>query len=331
MSLKESIFSYEWKHRLARHTAFWIAICLLKFYSDLYPNDPEDFYKPDIYRQSLSSLVHFIPLYIIAVYSFTGILLPVYLQKKRYAAFILAALAVLLVIFVAGIFLSSLHFNTMGWQMTGQDKIYAPWRTSMYQGVMLAFLGAGGAASSIKLAKTWYLLQTENTKLAKQKADKEIKLLKAQIQPAFLFQSLNILHAKILAGADDAPAMVLQLSELLSFLLYDCNSALIALDQELKMIQVMVDISASDNQSGHALNIFINGDAHGKYISPLLLFSNLQASLDDAETANSHTSIILNITEKELQCNIKGCTKKDMRFNLYASPGDIPYATAAPI
>jgi hypothetical protein len=259
------------------------------------------------------------PLYVFAAYSFICILLPKYLQQKKYAAFVIAALAVALCNFIGGIFLSMLHFKLMDWHMAGINKSLASFRTSIYQGIMLAFFATGGMATVIKLTKNWYLQQIENIQLAKQKSSKQIKLLKAHIRPVFLFQSLNILHKKIISCEDDSPTMVLQLSELLSHLLYDCDEELISLNQELEMVKLLVDIKKFDKHRHPSIKILIYGDGNQKYISPVLLFSYLQTVLNDAEEntiKKNALDIVLNIENKKLLCELHGCIESVTEFNL---------------
>lgn len=322
MTLQTFIFSNKTKHRLARHAGFWTVLCVLKFYSDLYGDSFSDVFTPDSLKQSLSSLSCFLPLYFFSAYSFTCILLPKYLQKKRYAAFVIAALIVAFCNFTAGIFLSMLHFQILDWHFTSTDIFLAPIRTSIYQGVMLAFITTGGVVTAIKLTKCWYLKQIENTRLARLKSENEIKLLKAHIRPAFISQYLNILQKKIRCREDDATEMLLQLSELLSHLLYDSETELIPLRLELKMAALLIDIEKFDKQSNPSATISIYGDAEKKYISPLLLFSHLQTVLNDLEKSRDDhctVDIVLVIEENTLSCALHGYTEAVTRFTVFKS------------
>ena len=317
MTTHQFIFSNKPKHRFARHATFWGLLCLLKFYSDLYGDSFNDVFTPGSLKQSLSSLCCFIPLYVFSAYSFICVLVPRYLQKRRYAAFVIAALVVAMWNFTGGIFLSMLHFKNLDWVMTGTSKTLAPLRTSIYQGIILAFFTTGGIVTAIKLTKSWYLQQLENTKLAKLKSDKEIKLLKAHIHPAFLSQSLNVLRKKIIGCEGDAPEMLLQLSEFLSHLLYDSDTELISLKQELKMSELLVDIKRFDKQSNFSATISIHGNEENKYISPLLLFYFLQTILNEAEKNNgSELDIVLTIEDDTLLCQFHGYTETTSEFTI---------------
>lgn len=298
-------------------------VCLLKFYSDVYPNSFADLLNPGIYKQSFSSLGCFIPLHVFSVYSFIYILLPNYLQRKRYEAFIIASSIVALCIFAMGIFLSMLHFKILGWQFTGADKLLATFRTSIYQGILLAFFSTGTTALAIKLVKNWYLQLLENTKLVKLKIEKEIQMLKAHIRPAFLFRSLNILHKKIMSGENDAPRMVLQLSELLSHLLYDENNELISIEKELENLYLLIDVEKMNRQSSLVIKISMEGNCTGKYIYPLVMFSYLHGVLAGAEMNKDQCdvlNIVITIEDQTLFFKTYGYLELATEFALYDNP-----------
>jgi len=108
------IFSEKRKHRLVRHLTFWSGFCLLKFCSAVYPDSPAGLLTLNLYKVPLLSLICFIPLYIFSVYSFIYILLPRYLQRRRYGAFIVSALILAVCNFIFGIFLSLLFLKITG-------------------------------------------------------------------------------------------------------------------------------------------------------------------------------------------------------------------------
>jgi len=161
--------------------------------------------------------------------------------------------------------------------------------------------------------------QKENMKLARLKSEKEIKLLKANLQPVFVFQSLNTLHKKIIHYEPDAPAMVLELSELLSRILYDSDDEFIPLKQEFEMVYRLIHIKQFDKRTNPTIKISIHGDDDKKYISPLVMFSYLQTVLNEAQPTkhkNRILDIILNINEK-LSFHLNGYPEFSSEFALY--------------
>lgn len=318
MTAYEFIFSNDRKCRLARHLTFWGVFCISRFYLNLYPGKPSDLLNWDIYVYPLVLMLGFTPLHAFSIYVFVYLLLPRYLQKRKYAAFMAAACIVSIFNFMAAFFITVVLFKILGILPAGKENLFGYLRSGFYQGILLA-LSASCIVMGIKQAKNWYLQQIENTKLAKLKSDKEIQLLKAQIRPVFLLQSLNILRKTIIAGNDDAPGMVLQLADFLSYLLYDSKDQFIPLRKELDVLALLIYFEQKNRGDKSEVNIVIDGNAENKYITPLVLFSNLQNALSETEEKEPNSSIEISIHIKALSVNLclAGLSTYNIEVNLY--------------
>ncbi len=96
----------------------------------------------------------------------------------------------------------------------------------------------------IKVIKGRFEEKHQIETLQKEKAVSELKFLKTQIQPHFLFNTLNNLYALTLAKSDVAPKVVLKLSELLDFILYQSNEPTIPIEKEIELIRGFTELEA---------------------------------------------------------------------------------------
>jgi len=135
-----------------------------------------------------------------------------------------------------------------------------------------------GIALAIKLMKRWYLKQVETEQLTREKVNAELQLLKSQVHPHFLFNTLNNIYSFILSGSDRAPGMIKRLSGLLKYILFDCNQNLVPLDKELLMIQDYIALEQIRYGDRLNLNLHLQGSPKGKMISPLLLIPFVENS-----------------------------------------------------
>ena len=126
-------------------------------------------------------------------------------------------------------------------------------------------------ATAITLLKRWWLKQKEKEMLEKEKIHTELQLLKAQIHPAFLFSTLDniISHAKL--DSSIAPEMLIKLSDLLSYMLYDCDEPKVKLEKEIGMIREYMSLEKIRMGERLEMTLQIKGDCNGQLISPLLL------------------------------------------------------------
>ena len=143
---------------------------------------------------------------------------------------------------------------------------------------MISALKVLAAAIAIKLLKRWYLQQTENDRLEREKFTVELQLLKAQINPDFLFHSLDNIYFFAETDPPKASELLLRLSDMLSYMLYECDQPLVALTKELKMIRDYIYLEKTRIGERLETDVFISGDAEGKMIAPLLLLPLIENS-----------------------------------------------------
>ncbi|QHT71962.1 histidine kinase [Rhodocytophaga rosea] len=99
----------------------------------------------------------------------------------------------------------------------------------------------------------------------------ELNLLKAQVHPHFLFNTLNNLYSLTLQNSPQAPSVVLQLSEMLRYMLYECNSASIPLTKEVRIVESYIELEKIRYKERLDLNFNCKGDLSSSQIAPLLL------------------------------------------------------------
>jgi two-component system, LytTR family, sensor kinase len=98
-----------------------------------------------------------------------------------------------------------------------------------------------------------------------------LKFLKTQIHPHFLFNTLNNLYALTLKKSERAPEMVLKLSELINYMLYECRSDEVDLSKEVNFIRSYVDIEKMRYGDKLDVDIRVKGELTDRKIAPLII------------------------------------------------------------
>jgi len=145
---------------------------------------------------------------------------------------------------------------------------------SFSQSLMAGLRGGitiAGLAAAIKLMKYYYIKHARNLELQKENIASQLQLLKAQVHPHFLFNTLNNVYAHAQVGSSSAPVLIAGLSDLLRYMLYECDRPLVPLDKELKMVQDYVLLERVRYGNKLDVNIQVAGDTTDAYIAPLLL------------------------------------------------------------
>jgi LytS/YehU family sensor histidine kinase len=146
--------------------------------------------------------------------------------------------------------------------------------------------------SGIKLTADWLTEKSSVEKLNKEKLATELQLLKSQIRPHFFFNTLNNLYALSLEKSDLAPELVLKLSEIMEFVIYDSKKKEVLLSDEINYIQNYIEIEKI--RFGDKINSTItynNADISGVSIPPLLFLPFIENSFKHGLINNSNFNI----------------------------------------
>jgi LytS/YehU family sensor histidine kinase len=211
-------------------------------------------------------------LFIIYCYPVMYWIIPKYLLKEKYLQFAF----VMFLWAVAGMFWNYvcrayiyfpladiLHFDVGGKN---------PWAT----GSLLTMNLMTGYACMIVLFKYWMKKQRQFLSEKNEKINAELQLLKAQIHPHFLFNTLNNIYSYSLKNSAQTSQMILKLSSLLSYILYDCKANEVMLDREIDAMKSYIDLEKERYANRLEISINVEGGSKGKYIAPLLLLPFLE-------------------------------------------------------
>lgn len=289
---------------MARHFSFWLIFTFHILVFRYYLYDLKYLTVLSTYVIRLQNLLLFLPVSVFYAYFSMHYLLPRYILKGRYVmlALVLTVLSISMLLFS---YYVSTQFNIrLAWDIPLSRQTIVRQADFTFHNGLVYPLTVSSFAIGIKMAKNWYLQQKANDELTKQKINKEVQLLKAQIHPGFLFHSLEAVYRDTLNGFEKSPAMILKLSDLLSYILYESNEEKVPLEKELNMVQeylALKKLCYQDAIEFSVTNHIENGTAQ---IAPLLLLPVLQSMLaEDAIHQNELVSLQANIYLRENNFN----------------------------
>jgi two-component system, LytTR family, sensor kinase len=128
-----------------------------------------------------------------------------------------------------------------------------------------------GLFIACRLFKNYYLKMEERETLIAENTHAEMQLLKAQVHPHFLFNTLNNIYSFALRKSPDAGGLVLKLSDTLKYMINDCEAPFVPLEKELKLIQDYIGLEKVRYGERLDMDVEIKGDYKSKLIVPLLL------------------------------------------------------------
>lgn len=210
-----------------------------------------------------------IAFYMLVVYINLGYLIPKFLSQKNfmtYCLLLLAMVAVFTPIKVVLLYITYDEVDPKEFLLMNQHIIF-----------MLLFLIAGGS-TVLKIISDWQRHQRDRKDLETQRMQSEIRFLKSQINPHFLFNTLNSLYALTLKKSDKAPEIVIKLSEMMRYMLYECNERRVPLYKEVNYVQNYLDLERL-RQAGQAdIQLDVEGNISDQMIAPLIFIPFLENS-----------------------------------------------------
>lgn len=133
-------------------------------------------------------------------------------------------------------------------------------------------------AVMIKVLKTKSQLQQRNTQLENEKKQSELNFLKAQMQPHFLFNTLNTLYSETIQESGKAQTLVLNLSNLLRFVLEESSKPLISVSQEIMVIKDFIALEKLRHGDRLKVDLVVGNISTDAFISPLIFLPFVENS-----------------------------------------------------
>jgi hypothetical protein len=159
------------------------------------------------------------------------------------------------------------------------------------------------------LMQYFFKERRKNEQLEKKQLESELMLLKSQINPHFLFNVLNSIYSLSLKKSDEAPGVILKLSDILRYMLYESRQNFVPLDKELQMLKDYIAIEQIRLAGRDGITMEIAGDFSKGYIAPAMLISFVENAVKhglDSRTANAYMMVKVSVQGDDLHfycCN----------------------------
>jgi len=275
------IYSNKPEWRLSRHLAFWLLWFLFQLLLYSFSPSPVLQQQPFLHRLIITSpetLIYMIPSLFLA-YMLMYIVIPKLVLPGKY---VFATLSALVIVFLTAALSAGLSMTVIDFlRHRNADKIstvvareqhpafYIQFGVAMLAGLR-GSITVGGVAAAIKLMKCFYERQQAALILEREKANAELQMLKAQLHPHFLFNTLNNIYSFTQDVSEKASGMIMGLSQLLRYILYDCNKPLVPLDKEFKMISDYMALETIRYDQGLDISVQLPNNTNHS-IAPLML------------------------------------------------------------
>ncbi|WP_281986399.1 sensor histidine kinase [Aquimarina aggregata] len=264
------------------HILFWIGVLLFYIFSSM---------SPELFGQSVETTLFRLPLLMIAAYTFNYWQIPFYLKQKKYLVFGLSMFFMIIVL--------TIIYRIIGYYYLDKYCEDGPYPLISLEDFPFYMLSFHFPALIMYFYKTNKEREFEKEKmflLESEKISTELKYLKAQLNPHFLFNTLNNLYSYVITKSPKAPDMVLQLSEILDYILYKSQRDTVPLLEEINTIENYIALERIKYEKRLTVSFKKEILNDQQKIAPLLLLSIV-------ENAFKH-GVSGNITKPEIRISI---------------------------
>lgn len=251
-------------------------------------------------------------LLIIYFYLNIYLIIPRLLEKKKLVWFVSTTLFCFVVFMVVQPAIDLYIFKNIEFESSGRFREFRD--RLIERGYQVSFRDAFRNVSQImfffavgtgwKVYQSWRLEEKQKDQAQKERLAAELSLLKSQVSPHFLFNSLNSIYSLTVKKSENAPIAVVKLSELLRYMIYQANKEFVTLSEELNYIENFIELQklrlASD------MNIKFEVDVEDKYmdIEPMLLIPIIENTFKHGVSYKEPSEIIIRIKEQNKQLSL---------------------------
>ncbi len=244
----------------------------------------------------------------ITTYFVVYYLIPKYLLTKKYKLFVLysaytlvfSTYLILIAIFGSFVFLSNMELQNM------------PPMSRNYVFVLILVYLVVFIVSFISLLNHNFKTQTENKELLNKILDtqlqiksQELQYLKKQIHPHFLFNTLNTIYGFALKQSKNTPEIILKLSNLLDYILYQVDKPKVSLKEEVLHIKEYVALEKMRFQDTLKVSIKTNSIIDEKQIAPMIMIPFVENAFKHGNLIDGFLKVDIQINLDEDQLNFK--------------------------
>jgi len=284
------------------HIGYWLILWLKEFLFGFQTYNLNDLsFATIVSTLSVKLIVLFFPVCIF--YANFLVLVPKLVRTKKIILYIVA-------LFILFSLLAPIHkyvYATLlpqkfGWySYVYVDKLnfWLSFQTLLFENYVYIFFSI-----AISYVGEYFETQKKQQELEKEQAITELAYLKSQINPHFLFNTLNDIYSLTYQKAEMAPEAVLKLSELLRYMLKESNDRFASVEREINYLKNVVELFEIGQKGSAYIDLEINGDYKNKKIAPLIL---------------------INFIENAFKHGIVSDPKNPVRIKLYINESDFDF------
>ena len=174
-----------------------------------------------------------------------------------------------------------------------------------FSGSLVLFLLILVISGGIKIINEWFRTERRNQEIEREKASTELALLKLQVNPHFLFNTLNNIYSLAVTNNSETAGAVMKLSSIMRYVLDDAKSNYVPLDKEILFLENYIALQSVRLTDKATVKFLKETESNDKQIAPLLLIAFVENAFKYGVSTHLHSEIEIELGEKEGKLHFK--------------------------
>jgi two-component system sensor histidine kinase AlgZ len=242
------------------------------------------------------------------------ILLPKVLKSRRWGLYIMEVTASLAVIIAIQIFIKkqiyiefNRHWSPFDYWRTGRFLIQHTLSTIF----IVAFI------ATLRFLEDWFNFEAQRQEIENEKLQTELKFLKEQINPHFLFNTLNNLYYLAHTQSPNTKEVIAKLSQMMRYMIYEANAEKVPVANEIEYIKNYIDLEKLRLDEGFPIDLVIKGNYETLKITPFIFITFLENAFKHGVESGSRDSWVkVSITIDGTECTYTVANSKSPEYGI---------------
>ena len=287
--------SFFQRHKtLLVHLLFWVVYASFFIYMISFPRKGKE--EPNWLEIFTDGAFQVVSMALISYFNYF-ILLPRFLKNQNFGRYLLEFTVIFTLFIIFSIhakrFLTDGYTYQEKWAYSERFIVQHIWSSL----VIVLFVGM------LKFAEDWFELEARKREVENEKLISELRFLKAQINPHFLFNTLNNLYYLAFTNSPNTTEVIAKLSQMMRYMMYDTNNARVPLSKEVEYMQNYISLEKLRLSTEIPIKFDVQGDPDTVSIAPLIFITFLENAFKHG-VSNSAADAWVNVS---IQLNGKAC------------------------
>ncbi len=209
-------------------------------------------------------------LFILVFYLNLLVLIPYLFVKKRYVLYGFSSL-VLIVVFIT----IRIAMREFLYGLPSSAELHdRPYQSEFM--IVTSFLFIFGLSIFVKLARNHFDAAERNREILRQRDEAEFRMLKAQVNPHFLFNTLNNLYTLAYTRSEKTAEAILSLSEIMRYLIYEAGAIQVPVEKEIRFLTNYIELEKLRIEDPSKVSVYIENSSENMMISPLIFIAYVE-------------------------------------------------------